>query len=479
MLLGQVLQFVIIQVATQTHRCQHDNLPVIHTRPTMLGAGLAVDVLAHEVQDFPPQLAIAVNVLQRPQDGNDFVTTIQIQFDLSDGRAIQARLRIEARSHGKSSVKSGARFRENPRFLPCCRIHTYNLRWRIRWKTRTFPGGPDFRTDTSYENKLVNSVGFETGDFSQTAAHQGGAIVSSPALDGMYSLQLLRNGSAAWAEIRQSGTTYYNLGTAFYSFQFRFASQTGDAGLVNFQDTSSNYKAALHINAAGKLVFYDSGGINPLAVGTTVLNPNQTYTISATIGTGSNAAWDVRINGVLEMSGTGNLVGNNGSIKLGGNNAYTANYYYDDVAISPNVIPAGGLIVTHAPNQTATEGALTTSVALGSFTDASFNNATPNAGPWVVNVNWGDNTELDTFTMTAPGNLPSISHIFHEEDNTVTVTVTNRANVASSGSFHVAVNDPPVNLYANSFMANTLMVHQQVVASFTDPGGAELTDHYT
>src|SRR5438445_11782520 len=150
MLLGQVLQFVIIQVATQTHRCQHDNLPVIHTGPTMLGAGLAVDVLAHEVQDFPPQLAIAVNVLQRPQDGNDFVTTIQIQFDLSDGRAIQARLRIEARSHGKSSVKSGARFRENPRFLPCCRIHTYNLRWRIRWKTRTFPGGPDFRTDTSY-----------------------------------------------------------------------------------------------------------------------------------------------------------------------------------------------------------------------------------------------------------------------------------------------------------------------------------------
>ena len=98
----------------------------------MLVAGLAVDVLAHEVQDFPPQLAIAVNLLQRPQNGNDFVATIQIQLELFDGRAIQPGLRIEAHSHAKSSVKIGAQFPENPRFCPYCRIHTYNLRWKIR-----------------------------------------------------------------------------------------------------------------------------------------------------------------------------------------------------------------------------------------------------------------------------------------------------------------------------------------------------------
>ena len=99
------------------------------------GTRLAVDVFAHEFQDVAPQLAIAVDVLQGPQNGNDFVATIQIQFDLFDGRAIQPRLRIEAHSHGKSSVKIGAQFHENPSCLPYCRIHTYNLRWRIHQKT--------------------------------------------------------------------------------------------------------------------------------------------------------------------------------------------------------------------------------------------------------------------------------------------------------------------------------------------------------
>ncbi|HLJ96277.1 MAG TPA: SBBP repeat-containing protein, partial [Gemmataceae bacterium] len=63
----------------------------------------------------------------------------------------------------------------------------------------------------------VNSVNFETGNFSQVAAQLGGSIVTSPALDGTYSAQLVRSNSVANIEIRQSGTTYYNLPTAYYS----------------------------------------------------------------------------------------------------------------------------------------------------------------------------------------------------------------------------------------------------------------------
>src|SRR5439155_19552150 len=188
----------------------------------------------------------------------------------------------------------------------------------------------------------INFVDFETGDFSQTATHVNGAVESTLALDGKFSLQLLRSNSVANAEIRASGTTYYNLPTVFYSFLFQFASQTGEGGVVNFQDTSSGYKAAIHLSAAGKLLFYDING-NLVAMGTTTLNPNQTYTISAKIGTGTTAAWEVRINGAVEMSGTGNLgTNNNGSIKLGGNNAYTTNYYYDNVAINSIGYPTGG-----------------------------------------------------------------------------------------------------------------------------------------
>jgi hypothetical protein len=189
---------------------------------------------------------------------------------------------------------------------------------------------------------VVNFVDFETGNFSQTAAHTGGAIVPSPVLAGMFCLQLQRMNSVANCEIRQSGATYYNLATVYYSFLFEFTSNPGEGGIVNFQDTSSGYKAALHLSSADKLLFYDNSGLL-LATGSTTLTGGQVNTISAKIGTGSNAAYEIRINGTVEMSGSGNLgAANNGSVKLGGNNTYTATYYYDSVAINSQGYPAGG-----------------------------------------------------------------------------------------------------------------------------------------
>ena len=191
----------------------------------------------------------------------------------------------------------------------------------------------------------VNFVNFESGDFSQAASHVGGTIVTSPALSGTYSLQLQRSGSVANYEIRQSGTTYYNLPTAYYRFLFEMTSNPGEGGIVNFQDTSSGFKAALHLSAANKLLFYGSTG-TLLGTGITTLASGQVYAISAMIGTGANAAWEIRINGSLEMSGTANLgTTDNGSLKLGGNGAYTDTYYYDDVAVNsqayPGPVPTG------------------------------------------------------------------------------------------------------------------------------------------
>ena len=202
----------------------------------------------------------------------------------------------------------------------------------------SLPGGQSITAQTSQ----VNYVDFETGDFSQTATHLGGAIVTSPALDGAHSLQLQRTSSVAYCEIRQSGTTYYNLPTAYYRFLFETTSNPGEGGIVNFQDTSSGFKAALHLSAANKLLFYGSTG-TLLGTGITMLASGQVYAISAMIGTGTNAAWQILINGSVEMSGTANLgTTNNGSLKLGGNGAYTDTYYYDDIAINSQTYPNGG-----------------------------------------------------------------------------------------------------------------------------------------
>jgi len=185
----------------------------------------------------------------------------------------------------------------------------------------------------------VNLVTFETGDFSQCAAQTNAAIVTSPALDGTYSVQLNRNNSIANVEIRKNGTTYYNLPTAYYRFLFEYTSNPAEGGIVNFQDTASGFKCALHLSAANQLMFYDNAGTLQ-ATGTTVLSSGKIYTIDAKIGTGSSAPWEVRINSVVEMSGTANLgTNNNGSIKLGGNVSYTDTYYYDDVAIDAQAYP--------------------------------------------------------------------------------------------------------------------------------------------
>jgi hypothetical protein len=199
----------------------------------------------------------------------------------------------------------------------------------------------------------VNLVNFETNDHpnpdpisgmpvppdpsKETVNPVGAAIVSSPALDGNYSLQLLRDHSVANAEIRQRDKMDYNLTMASYSFLFRYGQVSGgdEGGIVNFQDTSGGYKCALHLSAAGRLLLYDINGGTPIAVGTTTLNPGIPYTISAKIGTGMSASYEIRINGNLELSGTGNFgTNNNGSLLLGGRSSYTTNYYYDDVSIN-------------------------------------------------------------------------------------------------------------------------------------------------
>ncbi|HLJ91742.1 MAG TPA: PKD domain-containing protein [Gemmataceae bacterium] len=321
---------------------------------------------------------------------------------------------------------------------------------------------------------LVNSVNFETGDFSQVATHTNATIVSSPVLDGNYSLQLQRSGTVANAEIRGNGTTYYNLPTASYSFEFGYTLNSGDSAVVNFNDTASGYKAALHLNSSDQLVFDDING-NPVATGSTVLQPNWIYTISAVIGTGTNAPWVVSINGNVEMSGTGNLgTNNNGALELGGNRAYTSTYYYDDVQIS--AIGVGGPpMVAPALNQTVNEG------AAHSFNVGAFRDMGP--GPWTATVNWGDGTGATLPAPSAPGSLGNYSHTYTEEGTyTVTVLVADTGdNATGSVTFAITVLDAALTATPASVSTTAGAPYSGPVATFTDPGGAEPNDgtHYS
>jgi len=340
----------------------------------------------------------------------------------------------------------------------------------------------------SFEDNLVNNVNFETGDFSQLAGYNGNVkILHSPALDGQASLQLIRDGSQsggiANAEIWQRGNqSRYNLPTAFSSFLFKSESQSGEAGVVNFLGADGSYKAALHLSSDGKLVLYGINGYGSLlGTGTTTLNPNQTYTISAEIGTDANtggtAPYEILINGNVEMSGTADFgTENNGSLLLGGGSMYNSTYDYDDVAISAYSFPVQAPALTFAGNQASLEGA-TTTFALGSFSDA-----TPTATAWTVDVSWGDGTPDTIFTTMAKGSLGAVPHTYAEDRcYTAGVTVTNSGGISGSSTFTVNVAEPALPAqggFTFLTLVNTLL-DNPLVATFTDPTGPDSVRDYS
>jgi hypothetical protein len=108
-----------------------------------------VHILANKTQELPPQLGIAVQVLQRPQDWDDLIPTIQIQGYVADGQAIQTLFRT-SQTHVNSSGKIGALSREMPMILHLGRRLAYNLHCTIRSKTPEISGFCHFATDTNY-----------------------------------------------------------------------------------------------------------------------------------------------------------------------------------------------------------------------------------------------------------------------------------------------------------------------------------------
>src|SRR5438552_5668301 len=120
-------------------------------------------------------------------------------------------------------------------------------------------------------------------------------------------------------------------------------------------------------------------------------------------------------------------------------------------------------------DQTSNEGA-SNSFALGNFFD---NN--PAANSWRVDVNWGDASAHTAFNLNTQGSIPNAPHTYGEEGNfTATITVTNNANESNSATFNVSVFDVAVvGVPVNFGAATNNAFSNQVVATFTDPGGSE------
>jgi hypothetical protein len=90
----QIVPLIVRQVAPQSNAREYQQVPVIHAFASTVCAGIAVHILTDQIKHFLCQCPVGIHVLQRSQDRNDAVTTVEIQLHLMMG-TLSSRLCFE------------------------------------------------------------------------------------------------------------------------------------------------------------------------------------------------------------------------------------------------------------------------------------------------------------------------------------------------------------------------------------------------
>lgn len=209
---------------------------------------------------------------------------------------------------------------------------------------------------------IIQFTGFESGaDFyGDVSLVQGTAsYVTSPVRSGTYALRTnpttTGTGSVAIRGIASNGTIMQNTlqsTDTYIQFYLRIATLPAsgyEQVCTVTQFGSSSPKGWLAINSSGNLSVYDKDFSKIGSDGATSLSLNTWYQIRFYIGNGTTAGYSVYINGVLELSGTGDFVAaDSGDVIFGKSSdrsGQTVDYYFDDVVIDNAAFPSTDLKV--------------------------------------------------------------------------------------------------------------------------------------
>ena len=205
----------------------------------------------------------------------------------------------------------------------------------------------------------IQLTGLEAGTLSELdAATSNTSVVTSPVRTGTYALRcnptLTATAAVTLAGVASGGgTNGYSVATMYHRFYFRYASGLGGKPTVGDEEifrarATSSIKFQLRIDSNGKLVAYQQD-LTSLGTGTTVLSADTWYRIEVSVGTAAagSGVWEVKINGVSELSGsTADLLNtNNTRSQLGkatNYNGNTVDFFYDDVLLSNSAFPGAG-----------------------------------------------------------------------------------------------------------------------------------------
>src|SRR4051812_35872781 len=99
-LLGEVLEPIVVEVAAQAYGGEDEDGPVVQAGPAAIGAGGGVDILCDGFEELVAEFGPGIDVLQGAEDGDDLITAVGVEPDLGDGRGVESKLGIEGDAHG-------------------------------------------------------------------------------------------------------------------------------------------------------------------------------------------------------------------------------------------------------------------------------------------------------------------------------------------------------------------------------------------
>jgi len=195
---------------------------------------------------------------------------------------------------------------------------------------------------------IRNFTGFETGDAEESASTSGTVSVQATTVrTGVYALRTnpATTGSGFHdyrAHSTNGGVANINAATLYLRFYFRYATKAAANDEVIFDTFGAARKLEVRLNSSGNLVLYDNL-LGLLATGTAVLNANTWYLIELVAGTGTTASIEVKVDGVSDISTTGDTTTtNHHRVRLGkvaNRNGNSVDYFFDDVVYDDAALP--------------------------------------------------------------------------------------------------------------------------------------------
>lgn len=211
-------------------------------------------------------------------------------------------------------------------------------------------------------NTPLNIIGFETGDLSERLSGVGTSSTVQSAIkhSGDYALRT-NPGAANSANYRiaynaaAGNTVSIPVSTLYLSFYFYYAvkAASADEPIATALTGSAGIRLEVRLTSSGNLAVYDSA-LSLVATGATILSQDTWYRIDLQSNSGVAAAYELKLNGTVELSGTANQTASAnyqaGLGKTNNRNSQAVDYYYDDVWLdSTDYAPANYAIARLDP----------------------------------------------------------------------------------------------------------------------------------